>query len=311
MQQRLLEWLRCPECRAHLELAAPDALRCEGCARRFAVRDEVPIFAAEYSATATAFGYLWGEQAARVRPPRSVTPYHLHQLHEALGAPRLRGLIIDGGCGDGIDLAMLALDPGCEVVGVELSSGGIATTQARTSGLARAHVVQGDLLKIPLAEGTFDAGYSYGVVHHTPDPARAVRELARVLKPGAPLLLYVYEDFSDRPLPWRIALRLVNSLRHVTTRCPPSLLMGLCRLMSPVAYVACTLPSRHFRFAARFPYRHGSNAWSLRGDLYDRFSAPIEHRYSQRGARALVEQAGLIVSRIAQRRGWMVWAHKP
>ena len=34
---------------------------------------------------------------------------------------------------------------------------------------------------------------------------------------------------------------------------------------------------------------------SLIPDLYDRFAAPIEERYSERGARALVEQAGCSV----------------
>ena len=84
------------------------------------------------------------------------------------------------------------------MVGIELSAGGVATSLARTRGMSRAHVIQGDLLRLPVAAETFDAAYSYGVVHHTPDPERAVREIARTLKPGAPLLLYVYEDFSDR-----------------------------------------------------------------------------------------------------------------
>ena len=87
--------------------------------------------------------------------------------------------------------------------------------------------------------------------------------------------------------------------------------MTLCRLMSPVVYVTCTVPSRYFGFAAALPYRHGTDAWSLGGDLFDRFSAPIERRYSEAGARRLAEQAGLIVVRTAQWRGWMVWAEKP
>ena len=136
---------------------------------------------------------------------------------------------------------MVALDPRCEVVGVELSDGGVATSVARTRGLERAHVVQGDLLQVPLADHTFDGAYSYGVVHHTPDPPRAVREIARTLKPGAPLLLYVYEDFSDRSLAWRLALAAANSLRVITTRLPPALLMRICRVLSPIVYVLLTL----------------------------------------------------------------------
>jgi SAM-dependent methyltransferase len=308
---RLLAWLRCPECRARLEADDRDALHCTGCGRRFAVRGGIPSFTAETSPTAAAFGYLWGAAEGSVHPPARAAHYHLQSMRDALGAPPLAGRVLDGGCGDGIDFAGVALDPACEVVGVELSDGGIATSRARTRGLERARLIQGDLLKLPLADDLFDAAYSYGVVHHTPDPQRAVGELGRVLKRGGTLLLYVYEDFSDRALHWRASLALVNSLRRVTTRTPLRLLMWMCRALSPVVYVTCTLPSRRFRFAARFPYRHGTSPWGLSGDLYDRFSAPIEYRYSERGARALAERAGLRVVRSAQRRGWMVWATKP
>ena len=307
----LLDWLRCPECGARVAWTTPDECRCGGCARRYAVRDGVPNFTREASPKATAFGYLWGLGTAVVEPPTTTRPYHLSEMHDALGIPPLTGRLIDGGCGDGTDLAMKALDPRCEILGVELSDGGVATSRAYTRGLPRAHLVQADLLTLPLADSLFDGGYSYGVVHHTPDPERAVRELARVLKPHAPLLLYVYEDFADRRWYWRLALGLVNSVRHLTTRTPPPILMALCRIMSPLVYVTMTLPSRHFRLAARFPYRHGTTPSSLTGDLFDRFSAPIERRYSEAGARTLAEQAGLRVVQTAQRRGWMVWAEKP
>jgi SAM-dependent methyltransferase len=232
-------------------------------------------------------------------------------MQDALNAPALDGLILDAGCGEGIDLAMVALHPACEVIGVELSSGGVATSLARTRGLPRAHVVQGNVLQLPLASETFDAAYSYGVVHHTPDPPQAVREIARTLKPGASLLYYVYEDFADRSWTWRTALTLANSVRVVTTRLPPRLLMRLCRLLSPVVYVLLTLPARRFRWARRFPYRHGTSPSSMSGDLYDRLSAPIEKRYSNQGAAELATGAGLSVIRVAQQRGWMVYARKP
>jgi SAM-dependent methyltransferase len=310
MDSRLLEHVRCPDCGQRLD-AAPEVLTCRGCRRAFPVRDGVPRFTRGITDTAAYFGYMWGEQADKVAPPTTPTPYHLAAMQEALGAPPFDGLILDAGCGEGIDLAMVALDPRCEAIGVELSDGGVATSVARTRGLERAHVVQGDLLKIPLADDTFDGAYSYGVVHHTPDPPRAVREIARTLKPGAPLLLYVYEDFSDRSLAWRVALALANSVRVVTTRLPPALLMRICRMLSPVVYVLLTLPSRHFRWARRFPYRHGTTPWSMSGDLYDRLSAPIEKRYSRDGAADLAGAAGLHVERVASQRGWMVAARKP
>lgn len=310
MRPTLLEYLRCPQCAHRLAQPAEDTLQCSRCGRTFPIRSGAPRFATDSSKTALYFGYMWGQQAARVSPPQFPVPYHLEAMREALGRPALEGLILDAGCGEGLDLAMLALHPGCEVVGVELSAGGVATSLARTTGMERAHVVQGDLLRIPLATGIFDGAYSYGVVHHTPDPKGAVREIARTLKPGAPLLLYVYEDFSDRAWYWRAALAGANSARVVTTRMPPAILMGVCKLLSPVVWLLCTVPSRHFRWAARFPYRHGTHPWSMSGDLFDRLSAPIEIRYSKNAAAGLAKAAGLHVVRIAQQRGWMVLARK-
>jgi SAM-dependent methyltransferase len=307
----LLQHLRCPDCGRRLEAAGESELTCAGGGHRFPIREGVPRFVGDSTDTAKYFGYMWGEQAPVATPPSLASPYHLDAMRKALDAPPLRGLILDAGCGDGVDLSQLALDPACEVIGVELSSGGVATTLARSRGLEGAHVVQGDLLKLPVASRTFDAAYSYGVVHHTPDPPRAVREIARTLKPGAPLLFYVYEDFSDRSWIWRAALSVANSARVVTTRMPPAVLMRICRLLSPVVYALCTVPSRHFRWAARFPYRHGVNPWSLSGDLYDRLSAPIEKRYSSEGAAELARAAGLRVLRVAQQRGWMIYARKP
>jgi SAM-dependent methyltransferase len=310
MRDALLPYLRCPECGQRLERAGAEALVCSTGTHRFPVVGGVPRFTTDATATAKSFGYMWGEQAARVAPTTRATPYHLHAMQQALNAPPFAGWILDAGCGEGIDLAMVALDPACEAVGVELSAGGVATSLARTRGLDAAHVVQGNLLKIPLAPNAFDGAYSYGVVHHTPDPPRAIREIARTLKPGAPLLYYVYEDFSDRSWFWRTALVLANSARLITTRLRPATLMRICRLLSPIVYALLTVPARHFSWAQRFPYRHGTTPDSMSGDLYDRLSAPIEKRYSRARAAALASDAGLEVIRVAQQRGWMVYARK-
>jgi SAM-dependent methyltransferase len=306
----LLEVLRCPQCGASFR-STPDQLTCERCGHTVPVRAGVPRFVVDDPTdTAVRFGYMWGAQEQIAQPIEQPVPYHLHVMRESLGGPSLEGLILDAGCGEGIDLASVALDPKCEVVGVELSAGGVATSLARSKHLARAHIVQADLLRLPLAAQVFDGAYSYGVVHHTPDPPRAVSEIARTLKPGASLLLYVYEDFSDRQWYWRLALGLANSVRVVTTRLPPAILMGICRALSPIVYVFLTLPSRRFRWAARFPYRHGTGPWSMVGDLFDRLSAPIEKRYSRASAAKLVESAGLRVVTVAQQRGWMVHGTK-
>lgn len=311
MRPSLLQYLRCPACSQGLTAEGHAQLRCNGCRQAYPIKDGAPRFVADDTATAVYFGYIWGLQKDTIQPPTAVYPFHRQLMYDRLGVPRLTGLVLDGGSGDGEDLALMGLDPACEVIGVELSGGGVATTIARTRPMPRAHVVQGSLLNVPLASNIFDGAYSYGVVHHTPDPERAVREIARTLKPGAPLLLYVYEDFSDRSWLWRAALALANSARWVTTRMSPAMLMRLCRFLSPIVYVLCTLPSRRFKWAARMPYRHCPNARAAAPDLYDRLSPPIEKRYSKDGTVALATQAGLQVTHVAQERGWMVRAVKP
>ena len=83
-------------------------------------------------------------------------------------------------------------------------------------------------------------------------------------------------------------------------------------MVAPLVYAGCTWPSKHFAWAARFPYPASQNPTlaSLIPDLYDRFAAPVEQRYSAQGTRQLAEQAGLKVRQLAQMRGWAVWAEK-
>ena len=262
-------------------------------------------------ATGERFGFGW--QVGGVPPPLT-TPveYHLHAMRVALGAPTFRGRILDAGCGEGIDLASVVLSDDCHAVGIELSDGGILATRGRIAGSARARLIQGSLLSLPFPDGAFDGAYSYGVVHHTTDPEGAVREIARTLKPGAPALLYVYEDFSDRSWLWRVALGMINGIRGMVSRMSPQNIRRFCELIAPLVYLGCTAPSKHFRWAAGLPYPATQNPTlaSLIPDLYDRFAAPIEQRYSASGTRQLAEQAGLRVRHVAQMRGWVVWAEK-
>ena len=262
-------------------------------------------------ATSERFGYGW---IAGGRPAPVTTPveYHLHAMQSALGAPPFSGKVLDAGCGEGIDLASVSLSAPVTAYGVELSNGGIAATSARIDGLPKARLVQGNVLSLPFANATFDGAYSYGVVHHTIDPEGAVREIARVLKPGSTLLLYVYEDFSRRSIAWRLALASINRVRGFVSRLSPAGIRRFCRAIAPLVFVTCTWPSRHFAFARRFPYPAAQNPTlkSLVPDLYDRFAAPIEKRYSESGARRLAEQAGCRVHRTAFLRGWAVWAEK-
>lgn len=332
MKPQLLEWLACPAChgRLRLERGAVEgdhvwsgALVCEPCHRGFPIIAGIPrlldsdgAHALITSRTAARYSHLWSR--SNVKRPRKSSRYHVEQMTTHLTSPALGGLVLDAGCGEGIDLANQARLPGVELVGVELSEGGCRTSFERTRGMTNVSVLQGNLMRLPVANDTFDFIYSYGVLHHLPEPMEGLRELVRVLKPGARMAMYVYEDFRERQPFWRALLTLANSGRRLTTRLSPGLLYRLCQIGSPMIYIVFTLPSRVLSripgccsVAATIPFRHGTGPFSLVGDLYDRFSAPIERRYTRADALALLQQAGLEELEIANDRGWIVAGSKP
>jgi len=288
-------------------------LLCSDCGERYAIDHGIPRFyrpgvgaaTRATASTASSYGYLWDLD----EPP----PSHFGKMERALSLSRPSGLILDAGCGAGTDLARLGGEKGVEIVGVELSDGGCRASFEQSLALPTAHVIQADLRHLPFDDDSFDLVYSYGVLHHLPAPQDGVRELVRVLKPTARVAAYLYEDFSDRTLAWRWLLAVVNQLRRVTLRLSHPLLYRLCQMASPLTYALFTIPFRMLRsvpglspVASRLPYRHATGPFSLAGDLYDRFSAPIEWRYSEIEARGLFQDAGLRDVVTAKDRGWMV-----
>lgn len=53
-----------------------------------------------------------------------------------------------------------------------------------------------DAENLPFAKETFHCVYSWGVIHHSPDTAKAVSEIFRVLKPGGEARIMVYHKYS-------------------------------------------------------------------------------------------------------------------
>jgi SAM-dependent methyltransferase len=144
-----------------------------------------------------------------------------------LDPAELEGLrVLDAGCGMGRYLRVSA-EAGARVVGIDLSRA-VDAAKDLTAGLGDVTLVQGDLLRTPFADGTFDHIYSLGVLDHTPSPRAAFLELARLLRPGGRIAIWVYP--REKP-----ALeRVIGVHRAISRRLPLGVLVGLSRLMAPV-----------------------------------------------------------------------------
>lgn len=86
---------------------------------------------------------------------------------------------------------------GARGTGVDLTQHAVELVRRRLDleGL-HADVLQADAEQLPFADASFDRIYSWGVLHHSPDTDRAVREAIRVLRPGGRLCVMLYARHS-------------------------------------------------------------------------------------------------------------------
>jgi len=124
--------------------------------------------------------------------------------HEALagrlirpGAFDVRGCkrILDAGCGNGRYSRFLLrhADPDAVLTGFDLSPKMLQRAQARLKNPRVTHVVA-DLMRLPYADGVFDAVVCGWVLEHLPEPMPGLLELSRVMALGGKLLLLCTED---------------------------------------------------------------------------------------------------------------------
>jgi SAM-dependent methyltransferase len=179
--------------------------------------------APEQSRTKATYGLQWN----RFRILRPDEDYATFFNRTGLKPEDLDGkLVFDAGCGMGRYLRV-AGGAGARLVGMDLSE---ATRAARdlTADLSDILILRGDLLDPPIAQGSFDLIYSIGVLDHTPDARKAFLSVARLLKPGGRIAIWIYK--KERPL----LEAIINVHRAISRRLPLWILLPLCRITAPI-----------------------------------------------------------------------------
>jgi demethylmenaquinone methyltransferase/2-methoxy-6-polyprenyl-1,4-benzoquinol methylase/ArsR family transcriptional regulator len=121
-------------------------------------------------------------------------------LREIVGAAPIRALL-DLGTGTGRMLELLA-PLADRAIGVDQSPAMLAVARARLerAGLRNVQLRQGDIYAVPVERNGYDLVVLHQVLHYLEDPGRALREAARVLRPGGRLLVVDFAPHAEEAL---------------------------------------------------------------------------------------------------------------
>ncbi len=204
---------RCPSCRGNLSATDEAALHCPECGGRYRLDDGMLIFRDKTEANngvAQEFydSPLWpkfrfwekftwlvngGERRAR-----NAVLKHLPDR------PQLD--LLDIAIGDGVYLDWLPR--GWRIAGVDISRSQLDACRRRAEAAGReVSLAQCEAEALPLADNRFDAVLSIGAFNYFHDPDASLREMVRVARPGAPIVVSDERpDLTDRMIGHKLGI---------------------------------------------------------------------------------------------------------
>lgn len=244
VRKDLVQRLACSKCKGRLEVEAQEPVRdeisegrlvCQACQTPYPIRGSIPRMVVEDSTVRDiqrSFGSQWRKRAEgrfEVETLWGLTREEEQRaFFEALDL-RPEDLhdkwVLDAGCGSGRLTRGLASFP-LEVVGLDVAPTIDLVAQGRTLP-SNLHLVQGSVLQMPFLDNTFDIVWSSGVIHHTGDTPGAFANLARIVRPGGRLYVWVY---SSRRL---TLYKYIRDALRISPRIPSNALFYLCFAMAP------------------------------------------------------------------------------
>jgi len=203
----------------------------------------------------------------------------------------------DIGCGSG-RWAMLVAPRIGELHAVDPSEEALAIARANLTGTGNVRFHLASVSALPFANASLDFAYALGVLHHVPDTAQAIRDIAAKLKPGAPFLLYLYYAFDNRSAGYRALWRLSNAGRLILSRAPYPLQIAATTLIALLVYWplarAAALLEKFGMLPRSWPltyYRHRA-LYVMRTDAFDRFCTRLEQRFTRAEIADMLRLAG-------------------
>jgi SAM-dependent methyltransferase len=296
MKRELLNLIVCPECEGALELRDEQTsgnevesgnLVCPA-GHSYPITGSIPRFVQD-DAYADAFALEWTEFRTAHLERFTGLSYLDDQFQECVDFPLdlLEGkLVLDAGAGLG-RFSEVVLNHGGHVVAVDLTRAIDAAFQ-NLNDRDDIHFIQADIFRLPFRSEAFDFVYSWGVLHHTPDPPAAFRQLPRLVRPGGKLMAFLYANYNK---PY---IAVTEFYRKFTKRLPKRLLLKLCYIAVPLYYVNKIPVIGPFITRVLIPVsvRPPTHRWRV-GNTFDLYSPEYSFHYDHVEVHRWFEDAGL------------------
>jgi len=147
-------------------------------------------------ATSQKFSRVYFEEIETDRYEKEPEIFSFAQFTRAHGQK-----VLEVGIGAGTDFIQW-VRAGAKAYGIDLTEEAITNVEHRLAvyGLEAQEVQVADCESLPYTDNMFDLVYSWGVIHHTPDMPKALREIVRVIKPGGTGKIMIYNRHSAKAL---------------------------------------------------------------------------------------------------------------
>jgi len=197
----------CPQCKCRLRLDE-SAFHCSACNRTYPIVGNIPDFLAQSSlAPATSRiakvmdfmapiyeSRLFVSALLKTSGVRDGPKFveHIASFHTTT-LKGIAGTILDVACGPATYTRRMA-SPSRDVYGIDVSMGVLrqGMRYIARDGVDNVHLAHASVEQLPFGNAVFDGGVCSGSLHLFPDVVLALREIARSLKPGAPLSVQTF-----------------------------------------------------------------------------------------------------------------------
>jgi len=174
-----------------------------------------------------------------------------------------------------------------EIYALDPSSGSIDVLSEKFKNSSKIKVLKESVGRNSILDDSLDLAVSLGVLHHLPDTAKGIQDIAKKIKSGGMFWCYLYYNLENKSRFYRFLFHASVSVRVTVSHMPYSWRRFFADMIAfviylPLARVARLLEMRG-KNVANFPLHHYANMpfLMMRNDALDRFGTQLEQRFSR------------------------------